>query len=85
MTRYTAYVKVAVSIPDDLYEEADRVAVGRGMNRSALYSRALRLLLAEEEGEALTKMIDATCDGQDREDLAGVTRADLIDTESWEW
>jgi predicted transcriptional regulator len=78
-------MKVAVSIPDDLYAEADRVAEQRGVNRSALYSRALRRLLADEEGDALTRMIDASCDDQDREDLGGVARADLIDTESWEW
>jgi predicted transcriptional regulator len=85
ITRYTMPVKVAVSIPDDLYAEADRVAEQRGVNRSALYARALRRLLAEEEGDALTRMIDATCDDGDREDLASVARADLIDTESWEW
>jgi metal-responsive CopG/Arc/MetJ family transcriptional regulator len=78
-------VKVAVSIPDDLYIEADRVAERRGVNRSALYARALRRLLAEEEGDALTRMIDATFDNTDREDLTGVARADLIDTGSWEW
>ena len=78
-------MKVAVSIPDDLYAEADRVAEQRGVNRSALYSRALRRLLADEEGDALTRMIDASCDDQDREDLGGVARADLVDTESWEW
>lgn len=78
-------MKVAISIPDDLYAEADRVAEQRGVNRSALYTRALRRLLAEEEGDALIRMIDATCDERDREDLAGVARADLIDTGSWEW
>jgi metal-responsive CopG/Arc/MetJ family transcriptional regulator len=78
-------MKVAVSIPNDLYAEADRVADQRGLNRSALYARALRRLLAEEEGDAVTTMIDATCDERDSEDLASLARADLIDTGSWEW
>ncbi|MGH7640320.1 MAG: CopG family ribbon-helix-helix protein [Candidatus Dormibacteria bacterium] len=78
-------MKVAVSIPDDLYAQADRVAEERGVNRSALYARALRRLLVDEESDALTRMIDASCDDQDREDIAGVARADLIDTGSWEW
>ncbi|MHB1524571.1 MAG: CopG family ribbon-helix-helix protein [Candidatus Dormibacteria bacterium] len=78
-------MKVAVSIPDDLYAEADRAAERRGVNRSALYARALRRLLAEEEGDALARMIDATCDDGDHEDLAGLTRADLIDPGSWAW
>jgi hypothetical protein len=78
-------MKVAVSIPDDLYAEADRAAEQQGVNRSALYARALRRLLAEEAGDVLTRMIDATCDDRDAEDLAGVARADLIDPGSWEW
>jgi predicted transcriptional regulator len=85
ITRYTLAMKVAVSIPDDLYAEADRVAEQRGVNRSALYTRALRRLLADEEGDVVTRMIDATCDDGDPADLAGVARADLIDSGSWEW
>ncbi len=74
-----------MSIPDDLYAEADRAAEQRGLNRSALYARALRRLLADEEGDALTRMIDATCGERGREDLAEVARVDLVNTGSWEW
>jgi metal-responsive CopG/Arc/MetJ family transcriptional regulator len=78
-------MKVAVSIPDDLYADADRVAGQRGMNRSALYARALRRLLAEEGDDELTRRINATCDEASRDDLTAVARVDLIDTGSWEW
>lgn len=78
-------LKGAVSIPNGLYHEADLVARRRGLSRSALYARALRRLLAEEEGGALTRVIDATVDDPEREDLAGPARADLIGTGSWKW
>jgi metal-responsive CopG/Arc/MetJ family transcriptional regulator len=78
-------VKVAVSIPDDLYADADRVAGQKGTNRSAFYARALRRLLAEEDDGELTRRIDATCDEAPRDDLAAVARIDLIDTGAWEW
>jgi Arc/MetJ family transcription regulator len=85
ITRYTRRVKVAVSIPDDLYADADRFAGQKGMNRSALYARALRHLLAEEGDDELTRRIDATCDEAPRDDLAAVARVDLIATGAWEW
>lgn len=85
ITRDTQDVKVAVSIPDDVYAEADRVAQQRGVNRSALYTRALRRLLVDEEGDALTRIIDDTCDEGAWEDLADVARADLVDSGAWKW
>lgn len=47
---YTRSVKTAVSIPDPLFEAADRMARRRRMSRSALYAEALQLLLADESG-----------------------------------
>lgn len=37
-------VKIAVSIPDDVFAAAEAEARRRGMNRSALYTEALRQL-----------------------------------------
>jgi metal-responsive CopG/Arc/MetJ family transcriptional regulator len=39
-------VKTAVSIPDDLFERADRVAARRGVSRSRLYAEALEMFVA---------------------------------------
>ncbi len=56
---YTAGVKTAVSIPDQLFEAADRLARRRNMSRSALYAEALELLLADQAGEAsVTERLD---------------------------
>jgi predicted transcriptional regulator len=42
-------MKTAVSIPDDLFEAAERAAQRRGSTRSGLYAEALASFLACEE------------------------------------
>jgi hypothetical protein len=66
-------------------DDADRVAGQRGMDRSALYTRPLRRLLAEEGEDELTRRIDATCEEASHDDLTAVARVDLIDTGAWVW
>ena len=88
MTRYTRrQVKVAVSIPDDIYSEADRIAARQGLNRSQLYARALRRYLDADRGDEITRRIDEVVGdvGGPADDLAPVAAQDLIDTGSWEW
>jgi metal-responsive CopG/Arc/MetJ family transcriptional regulator len=51
-------VKTAVSIPDPLFEAADRVARRRNMSRSALYAEALERLLADEQESDVTRRLD---------------------------
>ena len=41
-------MKTAVSIPDPLFEAADRLARRRRVSRSALYAEALELLIATD-------------------------------------
>lgn len=56
----TALVKTAVSIPDDLFERADRLARRRRMSRSALYAEALKMLIdADDTDAAVTARLDA--------------------------
>lgn len=57
---YTQGVKTAVSIPDDVFEAADRLARRRRMSRSSLYAEALQLLLVAHTGdEETTAQLDA--------------------------
>lgn len=42
-------VKIAVSIPDDVFEAAEAEAERRGMNRSAFYTEALRQAVLSRE------------------------------------
>ena len=42
-------MKTAISIPDSVYEQAERYARRKGISRSELYRRALQLYLEREE------------------------------------
>ncbi len=52
-------MKTAVSIPDDVFEDADRLARRLGHSRSQLYSRALREFVARGEPSSVTAALDA--------------------------
>ncbi|MDJ0771196.1 MAG: hypothetical protein QNJ12_20580 [Ilumatobacter sp.] len=51
-------MKTAVSIPDPLFEAADRLARRRKISRSALYAEALERLLAEQSDDDVTARLD---------------------------
>ncbi len=53
-------MKIAVSIPDELFAEAEREARRRGVSRSRLYAQALEAMLARDSaGEsALTRELN---------------------------
>ena len=51
-------VKIAVSIPNPLFDAADRVARSRNVSRSQLYAQALELLLESEDDRHLTERLD---------------------------
>ena len=52
-------MKTAVSIPDDVFDDADRLARRLGHSRSQLYSRALREFVARYEPASVTAALDA--------------------------
>ena len=52
-------VKVAVSIPDAVFEAAEELAARRQCSRSSLYALALERLLAEADSDDVTARLDA--------------------------
>jgi metal-responsive CopG/Arc/MetJ family transcriptional regulator len=56
---YTLYMKTAVSIPDDLYERAERLARKMKLSRSGLISVALDEYIARHTGEDVTEAMNA--------------------------
>lgn len=57
---YTAgNVKVAVSIPDAVFEAAERLAERRRCSRSSLYTEALEGLLEIADRDEITARLDA--------------------------
>ena len=52
-------MKVAVSIPDAVFEAAEELAARRRCSRSSLYAEALERLLADADGDEVTARLDA--------------------------
>lgn len=54
----TTGMKVAVSVPDDVFERADRMARSAGRSRSDVYTAALREYVARHAPEEVTEALD---------------------------
>ncbi len=52
-------MKTAISLPDDLFEQAEQYAQQRGVSRSELYATALRHYLVQHRDAAITAQLDA--------------------------
>jgi metal-responsive CopG/Arc/MetJ family transcriptional regulator len=52
-------MKVAVSVPDPVFEAAERVSKRMRIPRSQLYSRAIAAFVREYSGEDVTKALNA--------------------------
>jgi predicted transcriptional regulator len=56
---YASSMKTAISIPDDLFQDAEKLARELELSRSALYSKALREMIERLRDEAITSQINA--------------------------
>ena len=52
-------MKTAISVPDAIFEEADRAAKRRGMSRSELYSKAIAEYVSAERFLGVRERLDA--------------------------
>src|SRR2546426_569554 len=59
--RYTGGMKTAVSIPDDVFEGAERLARRTKKSRSQLFSDALREYVARHAPEEVTDAMNRVC------------------------
>jgi predicted transcriptional regulator len=55
-------MKTAVSIPDDVFQQAERLARRTETSRSALYARALAEYVARHTPEEVTDAMNRVCD-----------------------
>jgi len=55
-------MKTAVSIPDDVFEEAERLAAELQTSRSQLYSRALKEFVTRHSSDHLTEAMNRVID-----------------------
>ncbi len=51
-------MKTAISIPDEIFESADRAAKALGVSRSELYARAVREYLERSRREGVTERLN---------------------------
>ncbi len=67
-------MKTAVSIPDDVFNDAERLAARFQTSRSELYARALAEFIARHDEESVTRALDEVAD-EVREQDADTTAA----------
>jgi metal-responsive CopG/Arc/MetJ family transcriptional regulator len=76
-------VKVAVSIPNPLFEAADQLATHRKASRSQLYAEALELLLATAGDTDVTARLDLVYAAQPTRHETHAKRRVIAVRESW--
>jgi metal-responsive CopG/Arc/MetJ family transcriptional regulator len=54
-------MKTAISVPDEVFEEAERLARRMKKSRSELYSRALAEYVARHSPDHVTEAMDRIC------------------------
>jgi predicted transcriptional regulator len=55
---YTASMKTAVSLPDELFQEAEATARRLRVSRSELYAKAIKAFLTQQNGDAITERLN---------------------------
>jgi predicted transcriptional regulator len=78
-------MKTAISIPDDLFAEADRLAHKLNQSRSQLYSRAVREYVARHSTDDVTEALDELYAAEDSTDTGFATAAGKRTLEHVEW
>ncbi len=58
-------MKTAVSIPDDLFDKAEKTARKLGIARSQLYARALEEFINRHDKDRITRRLNAVLEKQD--------------------
>ncbi len=57
-------MKTAISIPDDLFQAAEKLAKRLSVSRSELYAKALAAFLESRGGQDVTERLDSIYDGE---------------------
>jgi len=82
---YTLGMKIAISVPDEVFARAERLAKRLQVSRSELYSRALREYLARHSPDEVTQALDRVCDELDTVADDFVREASRRIVEGTEW
>jgi metal-responsive CopG/Arc/MetJ family transcriptional regulator len=82
---YTLPMKTAVSITDELFVKAEKLAKRRKISRSRLYSQAIEEYLAKDEKRRIIEQINKVCDEVDSslDPRLRAFQADMIRRNEW--
>jgi len=78
-------MKVAVSIPDDVFEAGEKVSRRMGVSRSRLYAEAVREYARAHSGEEITKRLNQIYEAEadEREPEMLDASLDVLRRERW--
>ena len=74
---YTDSMKTAISLPDSLYDEAERTAQTMGIPRSQLFARALEEFLEHHKRENITERLNQVYAGVQGSESRDISAAGL--------
>lgn len=77
-------MKIAVSVPDELFERADEAANRLGLSRSQVYARALEMYLDEHGDDPVTAALDELAEEFGPSTERAAARR-LVDDGAWAW
>lgn len=82
---YTPGMKTAVSVPNEVFERAERLAKRLKVSRSELYSRALREYLARHSPDEVTAALNGLCEELDTgaEELVREAGRRVLESSDW--
>jgi metal-responsive CopG/Arc/MetJ family transcriptional regulator len=78
-------MKIAISLPDDLFESADELADRLGLSRSELYARAMAEYVAKHQSEDITTRLNALYGDEPSGVDPAIRRAQARSVSSSEW
>jgi metal-responsive CopG/Arc/MetJ family transcriptional regulator len=78
-------MKTAISIPDDVFEKADRLAHRSKKSRSQLFSEAVREYVARHSPDDITEAMNRVCDevGPEKDEFIAANAARILRRIEW--
>lgn len=82
---YTNVMKTAVSIPDEVFAETERLVRHLKKSRSEVYSLALAEYVARHAPERVTEAMDRVCTelGEENDQFAAIAARRVIERSPW--
>lgn len=79
-------MKTAVSLPDDVFTSADKLAKRLKISRSELYGRAIGEYVSRHAPDEVTEALDrvsAELEGQDERELTATASRRILEQTEW--